>query len=266
MVTPEIYYGFKCRPFDKNIAADKMFLSNALKELCGRLEYMKHHRGIILITGQSGTGKTTGLRCFTESLKRDFFEPVYIPLSTVNVLDFYRILNLELGGSPKNTKSALFKAIQNSIIIKAANLKKVPVIIIDEAHLLISENFMELQIILNFNMDSADPALIVISGQSHLKERLMRSSFISFNQRISLRYEMLPLSKEEVPGYIQHHLKLAGARENIFTEIAVEAIYKNTSGVPRQVGELCYKALMLGALEEKDTITEEEIFQVCCEM
>jgi len=87
--------------------------------------------------------------------------------------------------------------IQNSIRNYVVDNKKIPVIIFDEAHLLKIENFYELQIITNFNMNSSDPALFILIGQSHLRERLLIPVLQPFNQRISLKYHLPALSKDD---------------------------------------------------------------------
>jgi hypothetical protein len=178
----KIFYGFSGEPFAKDVSEQALFLHSYFKELLSRLAYIRKYRGIMLITGEPGTGKTTALRSFCASLKEQSFFPVYIPLSTVGITDFYRQLNMRLGGEPCSAKSRLFKSIQERILDLAFNQNKIPVIVIDEGHLLKTENFFELQIISNFNMDSLDPCIFILSAQTHLNDRLQRSILCSFNQ------------------------------------------------------------------------------------
>lgn len=89
----EIYFGLTSLPFDKSINPDQIFLSSSAQELKSRLEYIKNIRGLMLLTGEPGTGKTTILRTFVDSLSKSSYHSFYIPLSTLNVLDFYRQLN-----------------------------------------------------------------------------------------------------------------------------------------------------------------------------
>jgi len=229
----EVYYNLQRTPFSKDIASKDIFLSHGVKELNQRLEYMKQKKGLMLITGEPGVGKTLILRGFKEKLNPNLYQCCYIPLSTVSVIDFYRQLSVSLGGEAYSQKAQLFSCIQESIKDYVVNTKKLPIIILDEAHLLKNENFWELQIITNFQMDSLDPALFILSGQSYLRERLMRPIHRSLYQRITLKYHLIPLSKEETTSYIQHHLKLAALATPIFTENALEAIYQNSSGIPR---------------------------------
>jgi len=128
----------------------------------------------------------------------------------------------------------------------------VPVIIFDEAHYLKNENFYELQIITNFQLDSVDPAIIILVAQPHLRNRLIRPIHNAFNQRITLRFYLPPLSLQETDSYIQHHLKIAGCCEPLFEPSAIKAIYQASSGLPRLINTIATNCLNIGALERKN--------------
>lgn len=262
----EAYYNFKKYPFAKDISPEDIFISNTVAELQERLEYIKEKRGIMLITADPGVGKTLALRTFVSKLNENQYKFFYMPLSTVNVLDFYRQLCGELGGEIPYRKAQLFTTIQNTIKEYVDNYQKIPVIIFDEAHLLKNENFYELQIISNFSLDSVDPAIFILCGQSHLRDNLLRSIHLSFNQRICLKFHLCPLNKKETQEYIEHHLKLAGSSFNLFNQNAICAIYQVSAGVPRTINSLAIKSLTIGALEKKDCICEEEIYRASKEL
>lgn len=262
----QAYWNLKGKPFDKTIKCENLFMSKNFEELLSRLDYIKNNRGIMLITGLPGTGKTTALRAFVNMLSDLSFKTFYLPLSTVNVSDFYKQLNELIGGEEFSRKSKLFHSIQKQIKEMVSDFKKIPVIIFDEAHLLKNENFTELQILLNFNMDSADPAIVILAGQPHLADRLSRPILRAFYQRITLKYQLLPLDKDEIKSYIEHHLKLKGCNDFPFSDNAIEAIYKNTAGIPRVTGSLALKCLTLCMIEKSKTITEEHVFGVVHEI
>ena len=262
----ETFYHLKRMPFQKDIDPKDMFVCGPAEELSRRLEHMKLKRGMMLLTGPSGTGKTLHIRAFVEKLNPNLFKPVYTPLATVNIIDFYRQLSVLLGGESFYRKSPLFDSIQNSIRNYVLNNKKVPILIFDEAHLLKIDNFYELQIITNFNMDSSDPALVILIGQPHLRERLLIPVLQSFNQRISLKYHLPALTKEETASYVHHHLALAGLKEPLFNQNALNAIYQNSGGIPRMINALCTKTMTLGAIEKKDALSEDEVFRATHEL
>jgi type II secretory pathway predicted ATPase ExeA len=260
------YYNLKGTPFEKSVKKENLFKSNPFKEFISRMEYMKLYKGIILLVGASGVGKTTALRAFIEDLKPEFFKPVYLPLATVTPYEFYQQLNWALGGDSMRRKCDLFSSIQNLIMDYATIKKQIPVIIFDEAHFLRSESIYELQMLFNFNLDSVDPVIIILSGQPHMREKLLRPSFSPINQRLRLKYEFPPLGKDETKEYICHNLKLVGCNSCLFNDNALEAIYNISSGVLRIINNLATKALIYGAATRQDIITEEIIYKVSSEL
>ena len=219
-----------------------------------------------MLTGRPGIGKTTALRAWVEELKSDFFKIVYIPLTTVSTIEFYRQINNLLGGPDYKRKSDLFSSIQKLIIDYATVKKQIPVIIIDEIQFLRDENLFELQLLLNFNFDSLDPAIVILCGQTFVREKLIRPNFCSINQRFRIKYEMPVLGKEETKQYILHHLKLVKAPSDIFNQNACDAIFSATAGVLRDINRLTVSALMYGAAQRSEVIEEDFIYRVIGEL
>ena len=262
----EAFYNLKKLPFQKNIEPRDLFMTPAVLELKNRLEHIRDTRGMMLLTGMPGTGKTLNMSAFVNQLNANLYKFFYIPLSTVNPLEFYSQLCFYLTKETCWRKSQLFRAIQNGVKDYVTNHKKIPIIILDEAHLLKNENFYELQIISNFDMDTLDPFIMIISGQPHLSERLMRPIHQSFNQRFALKFVLPSLTKEQTPSYIEHHLRLAGKKDPVFDENAVNAIHQNAMGIPRVINTLALKSLTIGAIEKKDRLTEEEVYRASQEL
>lgn len=260
------FFGFKTYPFSKEISAGDIFMSGAFKELFSRLEYIRKNRGLMQLTGEPGTGKTLAMRAFIEGLNPNLYFPIYTPLTTISQIELYRQLNLSLRGETLHRKVDMFHSIQKAVKDLVINKKRVPVIVIDEAHLLKPENLYEIQILLNFDIDSTDPVIFILVGQSHLRDKLQRPVHDSLNQRFSLKYHLTPLNREETEGYLLHHLTVSGCKENIFAPQAMEAIFQSSGGIPRSIGNLAIKALTLGASKRKQIITEEEVFVAAKEL
>jgi general secretion pathway protein A len=260
------FFGLTDEPFPKDIKVSNLFISSSHKELFKRFEFIKEKRGIMVVYGEPGLGKTATMRYLIDSLNRNAFLPIYLPLATVGVNDFYRQLNNSIKGDPVYFKSKLFQAIQNQIINYAVHKGIIPVIILDEAHLLIDQNIKELQIITNFNCDTVDPAIFILCGQPLLMEHLKKNILNSFYQRIAIKYMLTPLSREEVTDYINHHLKLVKCEQDILTEGAYESVFKMSGGKVRIIGELVRMSMIICANEKRHKITDEDVMTAAQEV
>ncbi|HBQ86244.1 MAG TPA: AAA family ATPase, partial [Syntrophomonas sp.] len=154
------FFNLKFNPFTKEVPADKLFESQNLVELNSRLMYLQKARGIGLIIGEAGTGKSSAMRKYAQSLNPALFESFYFPLSTVTVQEFYRGVALELGEEPKHKKVDLFHQIQSAIRSMYYERRVTPVIILDEIHMASNKLLEDLRLIFNFNMDSENPFIL----------------------------------------------------------------------------------------------------------
>lgn len=254
----EARFGLKSRPFDKSIASRDLYPWPGLEELDARLDMAKRSRGIMLVTGEPGTGKTVALRRFVDSLNAEHYMPVYLPLATVTVLDAYAQMNRALGGQDVRSKSLLYRDIQHGIA-QLATQGKQPVLILDEADLLRSPLFDELRILLNFEMDSKDPLLLVLAGQPQLLAKLALRVHLPFRQRVAMRYRMPAMDETHARGYVEHHLRLAGRRQRLFTDEALLQLFVQSGGVPRSIGNLALAAMLNAALHSKDLVELDDV-------
>jgi type II secretory pathway predicted ATPase ExeA len=261
----EARFGFKQRPFDKSIRSQQVYVWPGLKELEARLEMIKQARGIMLLTGEPGTGKTVALRRFVDSLNLEHYRPVYLPLSTVTVIDAYAQINRALGGQPVSSKSLLFSEIQNGVAQMTAQ-GKIPVVVIDEADLLRSALFDELRILLNFEMDSKDPLLLILAGQPQLLAKLALRVHLPFRQRVAMRYRMPAMDEAHTRAYVEHHLQLAGRKQRLFTDEAMLQLFVQSGGVPRTIGNLALAAMFHAAGQNKDVVELDDVVSTAREV
>ena len=148
------FYGLEFNPFDKDINSKHAYLTNDLKIMNNRLEFLKEHPSIALFTGNAGVGKTFSIRTFLESLNPNLFKCIYISMSSTTVIDFYRQLCFGLGLIPAFRKSDMFKQIQECIINFVKNKKIKVIICVDEAQYLKTDILNDLKMLMNFEMDS----------------------------------------------------------------------------------------------------------------
>jgi type II secretory pathway predicted ATPase ExeA len=261
----EARFGLKGRPFDKSIASRDLYPWPGLEELDARLDMVKRSRGIMLLTGEPGTGKTVALRRFLDRLNSEHYLPVYLPLATVTVLDAYAQLNRALGGQEVRSKSLLFQEIQQGIASLAAQGKQ-PVLVLDEADLLRSPLFDELRILLNFEMDSKDPLLLILAGQPQLLAKLALRVHLPFRQRVAMRYRMPPMDETHTRGYVEHHMRLVGRKQKLFTDEACLQLFVQSGGVPRAIGNLALTAMLGAASRASELVELEDVIAASKEM
>lgn len=255
------FYSLSSTPFSKELATRDLFCSDTLNEATARLNYLNQTRGIGVLVGEPGAGKTSVLRSFATGLNPSLYKVIYFPLSTGSVMDFYRGLALGLGEKPAFRKVDLFNQIQNAVHSSFHNKKITPVFILDEMQMAANQFLNDLSILLNFNMDSENPFVLVISGLPFLLDKLSLNQNQSLTQRIIMRYKLTPLNKGEIQKYILHHLELAGAKHAIFSPSAIEAIASRSRGLPRLINSLAVHSLLLGCQLQAEIINEEIVFK-----
>ncbi len=251
------FYSLSTEPFSKENST--LFLSKSALEAKARLAYLKKARGMGLLVGEPGAGKTFMLRCFTGELNGALYKAVYFPLSTGTVMDFYRGLVEGLGEEPRFRKVDLFGQLQRRTLSLYRDKKMTPVFIMDEMHLATTKMLTDLSLLFNFQMDALNPFVLILAGLPSLMQRLDVTQAQPLNQRIIMRYAMQPLEKEEVQRYIEHHLQAAGAGMPLFTEEALEAVASLSHGWPRVINSLCLNALLLGAQAKKEQVDGETV-------
>ncbi len=243
------YWGMEFNPFEKSLDEKYSFKSNDFKQINARLEHLKTTKGIGLFTGLAGTGKTYSLRCFANSLNKNLFKVVYIPLSTVTVIEFYRSLAYGLGIEPVAKKVDLYKLIQERIISLSKSKKITTVAIIDEAQYLKTDVFNDIKLLLNFNMDSSNYVIFILNGQPLLNDILSKSVHEALKQRIIINYNSEGITFEESKDYIKSRLELAGVYEPIFNENTYEAMYSCSNKSIRKLNNIVDKCLLIGFQE-----------------
>lgn len=255
------FFGLKFNPFSKEIPFDQLFLSQDLLELASRLKYLKQVRGMGLITGEAGCGKTTALRKFLSELNPAQYKACYFALSTVTVLEFYQGLALGLGEEPKHKKVHIFHQIQAAILSLYTDRHITPVIVLDEIHLAINKILEDIRLLFNFQMDSQSPFILILAGQNLIRSRLALNVNNPLRQRLTVKYFLQGLKPEELKEYCLSRLKIAGLQEDIFTPAALEAIYGITNGLPRLVNNLVTTSMLCACGKKQRLIDEEIVYQ-----
>ncbi len=253
------HFGFNRHPFGKEIEPDDLFVSAGLRELEARLGHLVDLRGIGLVTGDSGSGKTSAARKVVAALHTGLYRVVYVPLSTGNVMDLYKTIAWELGLPTERSRAALYRQIKNEVTRLVTDARCRPILIVDEAHHLRPEVLEDLRLLTNYQMDAENRLCLLLVGHPELRRRIGIGVYEALNQRIVVRYHLAGLSRDEVPLYLTHLLRLAGTELPLFDPPAVEAIFQATQGLPRKVNLLAHHALIAAAIAKGKSVNVDHV-------
>lgn len=260
------YYGLEFNPFDKEIDVKYSYETDDFKILNNRLDFIKEHRGIALITGNPGLGKTFTIRNFVSKLNPNLYKSIYICMSTLTVHEFYKELCYELDIEPPFKKIDMFKSIQERIITLVKDRKVNVIIVIDEAQYLRPSILNDLKLLFNFELDSKNYASLILVGQPILNSILNRNTFEALRQRITISYNMTGISKEELINYINTRIEIAHGNIGIFNEQALETIYSACNGSIRVANNIITKSLLIGKSKSKQIIDSDVILEASNEL
>jgi len=261
------FYGFTTMPFSRGVITSKLFPASGQEELKARLSYLVRERGIGLITGEIGSGKSTALRAFVDSLEPTRYTVVYTANPLIGITGFYREVLSQLGEPVPLFRQQMVLAIRRAFDALTNERKKTPVVIVDEAHLLEQRMLEELRLLLNVRMDSQAAAALVLVGHTELRRTLRLSIHEALWQRTSVRYHLRPLDLTETGAYIRHQVDVAGYRgQALFSDGFIAKAYDYTKGIPRQINLVCTHALMAGCAEQKQILDEQVLRQVLADL
>lgn len=254
---PALFFGLRQLPFQKSSRYRHLYKGEDIVQLENRLDYLKKSRGIGLITGKPGTGKTAAIREFAQNLNPALFKVIYLQMTTVSVVEFFRMLSVELGLDPLYRKADLFRQIQEEIRYQCDEKKCTPVVIVDEAQYLSSAILRDLVLLLNFEMDSRDCCILILSGLPSLNRILKQTINEALRQRIVVNYHAGGLSRKETGEYIDWCLKESGCEEPVFSEDAIESVWRFSQGSMRIMNSLLSRSMIQAAVQEQRLITGE---------
>ncbi len=253
----EAYFGMKLNPFKKDIDIKNTYEFNDFKEAQNRLKYLLNNKGIGLFTGTSWKGKTFAIKYFVKNLNPNLYKIVYLSLSTITVMDFYRSFCLGLGIEPAFKKIDMFHQIQERLQTLVKDRKITPIIICDEAQYLKTGILNDLKMLLNFEMDSKDYVVLILVGQPTLNDTLSRTVHEALSQRIIVNYMFIGIEFEEVKKYIIDRCNKAEISNEIFDENAIKALASNCNGSTRYLNNLIDKSLMICCNQKAQVINTD---------
>ena len=267
----ETYYHLAIAPFENTPDPRFFFASEQHNEALAAIEYtIRMRKGIVLITGPIGAGKTTVSRAM---LRRCGDSATVIQLAhghrTADELITHMIHRLGLNDATNGSHAQRLERLEQHLLHCAASGKPV-VLFVDEAQTLSDTALEELRLISNFDTEQTKLLQLVLIGQPELRERLSQESLAPLRQRIIIARMLRPLNVSDVKRYIAHRISVASEDpEDIqvhFDVKAVERIAGFTGGIPRLINAICDHCLLLGMVQKTDTINRKMTERVIADM
>jgi len=258
------FYQLKEPPFGLTPDPKFIFKTESYLEAVSTVKYgIEQSKGIVVVVGEVGTGKTTTLRSAIQQFSQRVLA-VYIFNPFLTVPEFFEQLcrGFGLGLDKTASKPEQLEALGRLFINRHQQGLRTA-LILDEAHGLAGDVLEEVRLLVNFETSSEKLLQVILCGQPELRDTLNRNELRQLKQRVSLRCVLKPLSAFEVNEYIRFRLKVAGAaRVNLFSPDAVALISRISEGVPRVINNLCDNALLFGYAGGNELITGDVISEV----
>jgi general secretion pathway protein A len=258
------FYGLKEIPFGLTPNPKFIYRTESYLEVVSNLKYcIAQSKGLAVVTGEVGTGKTTTLRSVLQQFGPDILS-VYLFNPFVTVSEFFAMFTegLNLGLSSSASKAEVLTALSTCLAQRHSKSLRT-VLIIDESHGLSPSVLEEIRLLANFETNSEKLLQIVLCGQPELRDILNQPNLRQLKQRVSLRCSIKALPFYEIKNYIRFRLKTAGAvRVNLFDSSAVELIARASAGIPRVINNICDNALLYGYSSGLETISSDTIAEV----
>jgi general secretion pathway protein A len=260
-------FGLRENPF--NASPDPRFLfsgpayQTAIAELMFGIE---SRRGLHVLTGEAGTGKTTLMRYFLQWLNGRHFSSSYVFHSHLAPAELFEFILRDFGAPVDSTKKTdLLATLQQWLLARQA-AGDTPVLIIDEAQALSLRTLSQLRLLLNLENSSGKLLQVILAGQSELVEKLHSPELTALRQRMTVHCRLPLLTLEDTAEYINVRLRGAGAADpQIFSSETVQTLYSYARGIPRVTNLLCERAMMDAYAGRQSSVSSANVRNVAAE-
>ncbi len=253
------YWKLNKKPFENTPDPEFFYPSDEHEEALARMHYVvTENKGAALLTGDYGCGKTLLLRKIVESLPIDRFEIAYLNNPRWNPEELLQDILFQLGEESVPSEALGLGRRIGELLFRNTQNGKDTLLIIDEAQLIRSELvFEELRLLLNFQLNDKFMISMLMSGQPELRERVM--AIPQLEQRMFVKYHLHTFDLDSTSAYIKHRLKVAESGNQIFTDDAIDVVFRHSFGTPRRINNICDLALLAGYQRGIDSINGEFI-------
>ena len=252
------FFGLSEKPFAITPDPRYLYLSERHAEALAHLLYgINESGGFIQLTGEVGTGKTTVVRTLLSRIPHHA-DVAVIMNPRITPVEFLLTICEELGiaveDADRGSVKQMVDALNRRLLTAHAEGRRV-IVIVDEAQNLSADVLEQVRLLTNLETPTQKLLQIILIGQPELRDLLDRTELRQLAQRITGRYHLNPLSREETKGYVRHRLRVAGASSEIFGASAVNEVHRLSSGIPRVINVTCDRALLGAYTREVRKVT-----------
>lgn len=253
------YFGFCREPFGGDLRVEEILKTEAVLAVADRIDYALRLGAIALVTGEVGSGKSTALRFAISRLHPSEYRLIWVTAGGGSILELYRQIAWELEvQTPSYGRASLTRMIRKSILELVSKKQKV-VLLLDEASLLRLEVFAELHTLTQFEGDSKPLLPMILAGQNNLLDKLYWRTSLPLSSRVVARSHLKGVDRQGMEEYLNHHLRIAGQEQSVFSEQAITAIHQGSGGLFRKANHLARGALIAAAAEKCPQVSAEHV-------
>jgi general secretion pathway protein A len=260
------FFGLRELPFELTPNPEFLFLTPQHREALSNLELaVQARKGVTVLTGDYGTGKSTIARALLQGLDRAGAYYAYVNNPTLKRDEFIELLanSFHLSSGAKMSKTALLKEMEEALRSRA-DAGGLTALVVDEAQSLSDELLEEVRLLVNIETESTKLLPVILIGHPSLAERLNQPQWRQLKQRVSLRCDLQPLDLNQTASYIVRRVKIAGGDcIGLFTKQAVMLIHERSGGTPRLINLLCDNALISAFALDRRPVTRAIALEVC---
>ena len=249
-------------PFSKEIKTEELHLLPSTEKYLKSLDLLIQTKGIGVMTGKSGTGKSCILRYLKNKLNTGLYKVLYLCHTSTGLLEFYTHLCSILGIEAGSRRAKMFNAIKERILTLNRSNRIHPVLILDEAHLLNNEILQEIRLLTNFEIDSYNALSVIFCGQECFNMKLGLTILESLANSITININVDSLNKDETFSYIEKRISDSGCSNTVFTKNAMNLIHQSSGGILRIINSICNGALYKAFLSKSYSVEVEHVKNV----
>lgn len=258
----EHYWQLERPAFESDFEVDAYFPSRSHQGSLLKLRFcLEHRKGIALLVGDHGVGKTYLTHVLEQDLEpalRPFLRLVFPQLSPTDMLG-YLAMRLEAAPGPgmlRNSQDQILRGLEARLEAMSLDGRR-QIVLIDDAHLLQPQHFETLQLLMSVQQHVGNPLQLILVGRGELLSKVERVP--GLNQRVAVRMAIDPLPPEETSLYIEHRLQFAGGQGTMFRSDAYQSFWEISQGVPRRLNQICDLSLLVGYADGMQELTAVEV-------